>query len=67
MMTSFPQILVGRSTWPNSRAKLAVRRNVFMAVLVRRVVGRGTMKEPGGCLVVIEAIIRILIEQSTVR
>ena len=71
MVTSFPQILVGSSTWPDSRAELAVRRNVFTAALVRRVVhvviGRGVMKEPGGCLVVMEAIFKILIEQSPVR
>ena len=39
MVTSFPQILVGSSTWPDSRAKLAARRNVFTATLVRVVVG----------------------------
>ena len=38
MVTSFPQILVGSSTWPDSRAKLAARRNVFTATLVRGVV-----------------------------
>ena len=30
-------------------------------------VGRGVMKEPGDCLVVMEAIFRILVEQSHVR
>ena len=56
MVTSFPQILVWSSTWPDSRAKLAARRNVFTSTQVRRVVhvvvGRGVMKEPGDFLVV---------------
>ena len=71
MVTCLPQILVGSSTWPDSRAKLAARRNVFTATLVRgavhMMVGRGVMKEPGDCLVVMEAIFRILVEQSHVR
>ena len=46
MVTSFPQILVGSSTWPDSRAR------------VHMMVGRGDMKEPGDCLVVMEAIFR---------
>ena len=59
MQCSFPQILVGSSTWPDSRTELAVKRNVFTATLVRRVVvGRGVMKELGGCLVVMEAIFK---------
>ena len=44
--TSFPQILVGSSTLPDSRAR------------VHMMVGRGVMKEPGDCLVVMEAIFR---------
>ena len=50
---------MGSSTWPDSRTELAVKRNVFTATLVRRVVvGRGVMKELGGCLVVMEAIFK---------
>ena len=40
MATSFPQILLGISTWSDSRAELVVRRNLITATLVtvRRVV-----------------------------
>ena len=63
---------MGSSTWPDSRTELAVKRNVFTATLVRRVVhvvvGRGVMKELGGFfLVVMEAIFKIMIEQSLAR
>ena len=71
MVTSFPQILVGSSTWPDSRVELALRRNIFTAALVRRVVhvvaGREEKDKTGGCLVVMEAILSILIENSPSR
>ena len=31
MISSFPQILVGSSTWPDSRPELAARRKAFTA------------------------------------
>ena len=51
---------MGSSTWPDSRTELAVKRNVFTLVrrVVHVVVGRGVMKELGGCLVVMEAIFK---------
>ena len=57
MATSFPQILLGISTWSDSRAELVVRRNLITAtmVTVRRVVhvvvGKRAMNEPEDCLV----------------
>ena len=46
MASSFPQILVVISTWPD-----AIRRNIFTVALVRRVVhvvaGRGMEEEMG--------------------
>lgn len=46
----------------DSRTELAVKKNVFTETLVRRVVhvvvGRGVMKELGGCLVVMEDIFK---------
>ena len=48
-----------------------MRRNIFTAALVRRVVhgvaGRDEKDKTGGCLVVMEAILSILIENSPSR
>ena len=52
MVSSFPQILVESSTWPESRVGLAVR-----VVLV--VAGREVEDKSGCCLVVTDAILRI--------
>ena len=71
MVSSFPQILVGTSTWPDTRIELATKRNVFTAALVRRVVhvvaGRRMEEEMGGCMVVMEAIFSIMIDTSPAR
>ena len=71
MVTSFPQILVESSTWPESRVGLAVRRDIFTAAPVRRVVlvvaGREEEDKSGSCLVVTEAILRIRRENSPSR
>ena len=33
MVSSFPPIFVGISTWPDTRSELAIRRKIFTAVL----------------------------------
>ena len=60
MASSFPPILVVTSTWPDARSEVAIRRNIFTAALVRRVVhvlaGRGMEEEMGGCMVVMDEV-----------
>ena len=64
MASSFPQILLVTSTWPDARSEVAIRRNIFTAALVRRVVhvlaGRGMEEgmeeEMGGCMVVMDEV-----------
>ena len=54
MATSFPQILVGISTWSDSRAELVMRRNLITATLVtvrgvvHVVVGKRARRLSGG-------------------
>ena len=66
MVTSFPQILVGTSTWPDTISELSSRRNMFTAALVRRVVQvvarRGVVKELSSCVMVIETVFSIMMD-----
>ena len=71
MITSFPQILVGSNTWPDSKKELAVKRKAFIAALVRRLVhvvgGKGVKVKPECCLLVMEAVFTTMIERNPRR
>ena len=72
MISSFPQILVGSSTWPDSsRHELAVRRKAFTAALVRRVLHvvarKGMEVSPQSCVEVMSSIFKIMVERNPQR
>ena len=71
MISSFPQILVGSSTWPDSRPELATRRKAFTAALVRRVVHvvarKGMEVSPQSCVEVMSSIFKIMVERNPQR
>ena len=71
MISSFPQILVGSTTWPDTNKDLAIRRKAFAAALVRRLIhvvsGKGVKVRPECCLMVMEAIFKTMIERDPRR